>query len=392
MSAPSEIVQPAPQDVLPVIENAKGPVAPGLEVVAQPPGEAVAPAVDVPDDIRSERLTLAAAAVVRSPPRMFGVGALAVSALAGAAASLGLFLTFGLPHGRWERPVGDGVYGEVASHAQSTDPSLSFASAVIDIRSAAVAVPGIFSSEPTEDPAPVGEVLGEGEGEVEQAAFSSLVLGTPFETDDLVVEGLVAAPASSVVPADGDLEHTVGGEDEASSPPVSFGSAQLAGALDAPNSSGAGAVLDDGFGVIALPPPMTSGKIVVDRLSTGAVDNATDTVITVPAGARKVDAVLHLVTADGRVAHISDLSVVLGDDETRSGTDQRPARKISPRKSSAADAKRAAAPKPAVAVRSPANRTQTTSPLPPRGLFNFDDYGGVKKANSPDGGKRGAAG
>jgi hypothetical protein len=169
---------------------------------------------------------------------------------------------------------------------------------------------------------------------------------------------------------------------------VSFASMQLAEAVEAQGATAAGVVVSKGQRGIPPAPAQGSGTLVVEGLTAGmagAANNGDTVVLSLPAGTRKVGARLNLVTPDGRLAHTSQLSVVVAPQpETRS--------KIAPFKAS----QRKAATSAAKSTKAPAPKTangSTVQKLPPppparepRGLFNFDaPLAAPQKANTAPG-------
>ncbi len=333
--------------------------------------------------------------------RGFGPGAIFVSALAGAATALAAVLTFGISHGRWERAVDIQAYAEVIEPrtAEPPSPEIKFAEAAIVREPVGAEIPGVVSTRPVNFSLTSGDLEEASESAIEgkddRTDFSSVNLGAPFGSGEASVEGTFVASASPIL---SDL-HTpaldIPPEKEPAAQTTSFDSYQVAGVFEASNSPTAGAVLSDASGVIDTSPG--SGKVVVDRISNSLGDKAADAeaaILSIPAGAKKVDAVLHVVTADGRLAYISKLSVVLGD-KTQAAP-ERQARKSAQRKTSAPAVKAAEPSKSALANRKTVYKPQML-PLPPpaappRGLFNFGSVFGLTKEGSADGYKSGAAG
>ena len=292
--------------------------------------------------------------VALSGGRRFGAGALVGSAFAGAASAIAVLLIFGLSHGRWERAVDLDAYAEV-----------------IDVRPAS-----------TEAPAVQPEVSREREDE--KISFSSATLDGPFASGELVMPGALLTTASFSLAPDGGGAHA----EPASSDPVnetaSFNGLQLAGPFEGTSAPAAGAVASDGSVIIGASSVLANGTIVVDRLSSSSGEKPEEetAVLSIPAGAGQVDAVLHLITADGRIAHQSELRVVL-EDKGRSTPD--PQTRKAERKSAASSrGKSVKLPKANLADRRASPKSQSL-PLPPtRGLFNFEDTS-QKKAISADG-------
>ncbi|HEX2840842.1 hypothetical protein [Hyphomicrobium sp.] len=392
------------------------------------------------------------AASAPSSARGFGPGALFVSALAGAATAVAAILTFGISHGRWERAIDFQAYADVIEPrtAELETFPISFAEAAIAYETAETEIPGVLATRPVNAPVAGDDLEGPSEGMINDKEevtdfsslnlgtpfvpgdtsvagtavvspspilagldtpaaqdvpsetveavtdFSSWSLGTPFVSGDTSVAGTAVASASSILAdLDGPAAGSVPSEEETVAQAASFGSYQMAGLFQASDSPSAGAVLSDGSGVMGASPVPASGKIVVGRVSTG-MGKATDaetTVVSIPAGAKKVDAVLHVITTDGRLAQISKLSVVVGD-KIRAMPD-RPVRKSAQRKTSAPAVRAVDAAK--LANRKAQYRPHVSPPpppaiLPPRGLFNFGSTYGLKKDGFADGSKGGAAG
>lgn len=380
---------PAPADVLPAVEPSEAPVNPKSDDASCAP-----PADASRDEADGKHMT--SAADLRGG-RRFGAGALFVSALAGSAMALATLLTFGLSHARWEHAFEHQAYAAYAEviEPRPTDMPMSrrtnFADVVAAYEPAEFGIPGILSTRPTDSSTARDQIEVSGEGEEQRTVFSSAILGTPFAPGEVSVEGTVLASGSSVLAPDYEAARDVPSQDEPAVETVSFDTFQLAGVFEASNSSAAGAVLSDSSDAIGLP-TLASGKIVVDRLSSSIGDKAMDAetaVLSIPAGAKKVDAVVHIVTADGRLAYVSDLSVVL-EDKIRPAT-ERQTRRSAQRKASPGG-KATETSKTNLPNRRTSQRLQPLPPAPRRGLFNFNSYFGSKKDNSADSDRRGAAG
>ncbi len=363
-----------------------------------PPELAEAPVVDVSDndlapasdaDVEEEAEPHSQDLPAERPrkERRFGAGALVVSGLAGAATAFAAVLAFGVSHGRWERAVEFQAFAEAIEPMPSEPPAqqIKFAEAVIGYDLDALGIATGSSDAPGSDSK--AKTQSEKPEEANLPVFSSVTLGTSIESGLAIADGTVLASVAPILASEFAVEEDLALEDERAYASASFQSYQVAGVFEPAQSPAAGAVLSDSGGAVDAPAVPATGKLVIDRLSGSDTDRALDgetAILSIPAGAKKVDAMLQVVAADGRLTHVSRLSVVVVGDKARAAPG-RPVRKSAQRKTPAPTGKAADNTRTEIPARKPVVRPIAVPvpvpALPPRGLFNF---GGLTKDGEPD--------